>query len=687
MTKRFIPVLLFIMCLVIGGCGDNHSQSDNQQPERAVNTLSFASTTDEIQLETDQLLIELNQELTEILAVQIPTFNTFILPLNDLLYRYQTAHMRNTLLLSAAETAEVRDAAQQSNNRLGQWFNDVDENNGIAQTIAQIPLPSTSEQITLVREVQSWFTLVTETSAEVNQLNGQINDLSLEFRYNLYNAVNRVIVFSPQEMEGVTEWLLADFERDTDGNYLMLSYNYTHLIDITFNAIHEESRRKAYAAYLSLGQESNPQILEEILRLRTQIAHLTGYESHAERILNSRMVKTPANALAFLEELGSVIEQPAQQELAQLLQLKIEETNNPDAILNYWDMSYYNNKLLRLTANDAPEPVQSPLFTIDSVLVGIFDLCEELFSLHIVPQQIPDNQNWHEDVRYYVVEDADSGQPLGSFYLDLYPRDGKYNHFALFPIELGNTVADGSLRHLPVVAMLGNFSASTAERPVYLQQGEIDIIFHEAGHLMHDILYAGKSGLLSGASTPIDFIEVPSTLLQKAAHDPEVLLRSCTNNQDGVDPFSFEMMQSYLEFIDISDATNTRIHIGFSLFDIELHSQTSETNMIDSVALGNETMANYYVPVPDESAWSASFSHLVAGYDATYYCYLWSDAIASDLVSIFQDSPQGFYDPAVGKRLREEVFAPGSSRDVNESVREFLGREWNFDAYLDSFTQ
>lgn len=127
MRKHFVATLLLMVSLFSGGCGDHHCPPENQQPERVVNSLSFPSTADDIQSETNQLLVKLDQQLTELLAVKVPTFYNFILPLNDLLYRYQTAYMRNNLLLSAAETAEVRDAAQLSNNRLGQWFGEVDE--------------------------------------------------------------------------------------------------------------------------------------------------------------------------------------------------------------------------------------------------------------------------------------------------------------------------------------------------------------------------------------------------------------------------------------------------------------------------------------------------------------------------------------------------------------------------------
>ena len=216
---------------------------------------------------------------------------------------------------------------------------------------------------------------------------------------------------------------------------------------------------------------------------------------------------------------------------------------------------------------------------------------------------------------------------------------------------------------------------------------EVETLFHEFGHLLHFILYQGTYGYLSGFDVPRDFVEVPSTLLQQAVNDPDVLLTMVTNDQNLTADILRKQIEDYLILQPALSPAEIRSKLARSLFDIRLHNDFSASDLIDTEELEAQILLDKYLPYPAGSGFSSRFTHIIAGYDSGYYGYLWSEAIVDDLVSVFNESPEGFYDEEIGLRLRQEIFAPGASRDVNESVRQFLGRDWNTDAYMQKINE
>lgn len=622
MMKRLTTFVLLTSFLFLFGCDGNHSQPDSNQQTVVVNNLTFPETADELKQQTETILLELEQDIALIESEAFPSFATTISPLNDLLCLLSDTMNINELLFLTSPDKELRDAGLDGFLQFQAKETEIYQNQALFQAVeliaTTVPLSDPGE-LALVANIKHKF-----------------------IRHGAALDESQRIIFAQQD----------------------------NRIDVLCS----QFQSNVYTESAEWIKENNPPILEEIVQLRTRIANLLGYDSHADLKFTTRMVGSTAQAFNFLNNLSNQIEDAANTELAPLLELKREETSDPEALINASELGYYK-KLLSLTLTQ-DLPTFQPIFTMDAALNGLFDLCENLLTIRIIEQQPELNNIWQQDVKYYLVKDASSGMDLGSFYLDLYPRDDKYNWYATAPLIRGNTYADGH-QQLPIAAIIGNFNPAAQ-----LSHREVEILFHEFGHLLHMLLYETNYGLLASSEVPMDFIEVPSTLLQHAASDADVLTAMATNEEN----VSFEVLRSQIQQFLSTDTKlsplATQNTIAKSIYDLELHSQFTAGESINVVELGNEIAREYFLPYPDGSAWASSFTYVVAGYDVNYYGYLWSEAIVADLVSVFNDSVEGFYDADIGLKLRQEIFAPGASRDVNESVRQFLDRDWNIDAYM-----
>jgi thimet oligopeptidase len=264
------------------------------------------------------------------------------------------------------------------------------------------------------------------------------------------------------------------------------------------------------------------------------------------------------------------------------------------------------------------------------------------------------------------------------FYLDNFPRDGKYNHFAQFGIIDGKLRPDGRYQR-PVVALVCNFTPPVDGNPSLLTHDEVTTLFHEFGHALHSMLTRAHYVQFAGTNVPRDFVEAPSQMLENWVWSKPVLDRFAADYRDPsrkIDPaFIAKMEAARLA----TSGTFYRRQAAFALGDLRLHGPGDSK---DSRAIMNATMSEVFLPPPDNSNFSASFGHL-ASYDAGYYGYLWAEAIAADMATKFEQSPDGYLSREVGMELRRKIYEPGGSVDMNGAVRAFLGRERSLDPFLE----
>ena len=389
------------------------------------------------------------------------------------------------------------------------------------------------------------------------------------------------------------------------------------------------------------------------------------------------MARNAAAVIAFLEKLKTGLQPKFDAELAEFRQLKIKETGDTNAQIRVWDWRYFINQLKKEKYTVDAEQLRA-FFPYQPVLNGMFTLYQSLFGLKF--ERVEPPYKWIGDLQLYAVSDAKTCEPLGLFYLDMFPRDGKYHHFAHFRLIEGKLLASGKYQR-PTVALVCNFPSPAKDKPSLLSHSDVETLFHEFGHAMHSMMTRAHYGRFAGTSVPGDFVEAPSQMLENWVWDKKVLDSFAADYRDPAKKIPAAILARLQEAKLATDGTRYRRQIAFSLMDMALHTQIHDRNAKETLPLSNQVLSEAFLSVAPDTAIAAYFGHLM-GYDAGYYGYAWADAIAADMATVFAKAPQGYYDQAIGQRLRTEIYEPGDSRDANVSIEKFLGRKRSIDPFL-----
>jgi thimet oligopeptidase len=266
------------------------------------------------------------------------------------------------------------------------------------------------------------------------------------------------------------------------------------------------------------------------------------------------------------------------------------------------------------------------------------------------------------------------------FYLDMFPREGKFNHFAQFDIISGKLLPDGKYQR-PTVALLCNFPPASSDKPSLLTHSDVETLFHEFGHALHSIVTRAKYGRFAGTHVPGDFVEAPSQMLQNWVWDKKVLDTFAADYHDPSKKIPAEIIKEMNDAKLANAGVFYRRQFAFASLDLALHDQHPEDVAYDCVAVSNPILENVFLPIDPSTTFVSYFGHL-NGYDAGYYGYAWADAIAADMATVFEKAKDGYLDKQAGLKLRREIYEPGDSRDVNVSIEKFLGRKQSVQPFL-----
>jgi Zn-dependent oligopeptidase len=303
----------------------------------------------------------------------------------------------------------------------------------------------------------------------------------------------------------------------------------------------------------------------------------------------------------------------------------------------------------------------------------MFDLVQETFGLEF--REVPNPDAWHPDVRLFAIHDAASGEELSHFYLDLFPREGKYGHAAEFPLIMSRRLEDGSYQN-PVCAMVANFTKPTASAPSLLQHGEVETLFHEFGHVLHQNLGRTELARFAGTNVERDFVEAPSQIMQHWVWRADVLRRFARHHQSG-EPIPDRLVEQLVAARQLNVAVQQLRQLQYGWWDQTMHGTEPE---VDLDRILREGARLGLMPFHEGTFALASFGHLMGGYDAAYYGYMWSEVFGDDMFSRFEE--EGVTNPDVGMAYRREVLEKGGSVDADQMLTRFLGREPENTAFL-----
>ncbi|MBI2512613.1 MAG: Zn-dependent oligopeptidase [Opitutae bacterium] len=651
--------------------------------------VAYPKTVDEVRAQTDAAIRDADAALAAVVAQDAAkrTFADTFATVDAITAKVSDLNSQLGTVAQSNQDAAVRDAANDATVKLSGWAVGVTYREDLYQVLKAIadvkPKLQAEEQRLLDFTMRDYrragLSLPAAERAEVEKLQKELAALNTEFAVNI-NQARAPIDFTAEELAGVPQsFLESPGVKQPDGKYRVMANVTWHAVAIAENATNAETRRRVSVARNNLGREKNVDVLKKLVALRGEIARRLGYASWADYQIETRMAKNGATAVQFEERLVSGLQPKFSQEMETLRALKAQDTGKPDAQLESWDISYYTNKLMKERYAVDREALRD-FFPYQATLEGMFAIYQKIFGLKFTQAQPP--YVWADGVQLYVVQDRTDGEVLGAFYLDMFPREGKFNHFACFQQKLGGVLADGSY-DLPVEALLCNFPAPSADKPSLLKHDDVVTLFHEFGHVMHGILSRSRFVALTGFAVPQDFVEAPSQMLENWVWDKAVLDTFAADYRDPKKKIPAETIAAPEAARQATEGYATRRQLSFGLIDLNLHARpTVETTDVDVVKVGNETLARVAIAPPADTAFVAYFGHL-AGYDAGYYGYMWAKVLALDMASVFKHAPGGFLDEQVGRRLRKEIYAIAHTRDANESVEKFLGRAPSQDAFLE----
>jgi len=275
---------------------------------------------------------------------------------------------------------------------------------------------------------------------------------------------------------------------------------------------------------------------------------------------------------------------------------------------------------------------------------------------------------WEETVTQYRVLDAETKDVVGVFYMDMFPREGKYGHAACFGLQPGCIDPVSGKRLLPVAACVCNFTKPTPEQPSLLQHGEVETLFHEFGHVMHQICALAKFARFAGTSVERDFVEAPSQMLENWCWEEESLRRMSGHFKDHSKPLPTELITTLVRARNANQGILDKRQILLGTFDQTIHTQPKADTAAELAKLWQDI---WHIEMTPGTNMAASFGHLAGGYDAQYYGYMWSDVFAADMFHA-RFKREGILNEKVGRDYRRCILAPGGSKDATEMLRWLL---------------
>jgi len=649
----------------------------------------YPLTPDEVRTQTEAAIKAADAALTA-LAAQDPatlTFANTFAAYDAITGGVDDVYGAISTVAESALEQPMRDAANEMKVRIEEWVVGLDYRGELYRALKAVadqkPALAADEQRLVDKQMRIYrragLALPAAQRAEVETLRKDLAALNTEFAVNINNA-RAPLDFTAEEMAGVPpSFLDSPGVRQPDGRYRVMANVTWHAVAVAENADHPETRRKVSNARNNLARETNVPVLTKLVALRGDIARRLGYASWADYQIETRMAKNGAAAVKFEEDLVTGLQPKFAAEMETLRQLKATHTSRADVKLEPWDINYYTNRLLKNRYAVDTEALRV-YFPYQPTLDGMFAIYQKIFGLRFTQVEPP--YVWAPGVQLYVVQDAATGTPMGAFYLDMFPREGKFNHFACFPQKTGRPLADGRY-DLPVAALLCNFPAPSADRPSLLKQNDVVTLFHEFGHVMHGMLSRSRFVAQGGFTVPQDFVEAPSQMLENWVWDKAVLDTFAADYRDPVKKIPAETIAAIVAARQATEGYATRRQLSLGLIDLALHAvPASEAAKMDVVAVTNAVLKRVAIEPAPDTAFVAYFGHM-AGYDAGYYGYQWAKVLAIDMASVFKTAPGGFMDEKVGRRLRDEIYGVGHTRDVGESVEKFLGRPRSQEPYLE----
>ena len=461
-------------------------------------------------------------------------------------------------------------------------------------------------------------------------------------------------------------------------------------------------RREIWTAACGVGAHAphdNAALIARILTLRAEKAALLGQAHFADSVLERRMARSGARALAFVEDFQHRCAAAFARECRELEEFRAKQTVQPVARLAPWEIMFWSERL-RKERYAFDEEILRPYFPMDRVIAGMFELVGKIFGLRVSELAPGEVETWHPEVKFYDVHDArgrpsfaepKAGRHVGSFYADWYPREAKRGGAWMNYLITGGPRADGTRApHLGL--MCGNMTPPVAGKPAHstgsgqalLNHREVETVFHEFGHLLHHLLGEVEIKSLNGVNVAWDFVELPSQIMENWTWERASLDLFARHHETGA-AIPEEVFQKMTAAKNFRTACATMRQVAFAKMDLLMHMRTAEFAAAPDVEpLARAAVADCLVPTePPAPTAVKRFTHIFSdpvGYAAGYYSYKWAEVLDADAFTRFQR--EGIFNAQVGAEFVEKILSRGNSAAAEELYRAFMGRDPDLNALL-----
>ncbi len=602
------------------------------------------------------------------------SFADRIAPLDAAVGTIQDANGYGPLLANFHPDKDVRDAGNVAEQTLSTWVSDLLARRDVYDAVTSVDggglegleARSHAEWVRDLR--RAGHDLSSEDRTRVQELRTRLIALQVEFARNIAEYKDHLDV-PVADIADLPPTYLGSLEPGDAEGTVRVTLDYPAYVPFMEQAPLRHQRRELQYKYFNRAVDVNRVLLEEAIEIRYEIATLLGYGDWAEYAMEVKMADPGS-----VEDLyASVI--PGLSRLATAEKAKLESLlreDHPGAGLQPWDRPYYHTLQQKRDFGIDQNEV-AKYFALERVVAGMLDVTGDVLGVEYV--ELPDHPTWHDDVVTYRIDDAATHEPLAVFHLDLHPRDGKFTHAACWNVVNRRRDRDGALT-LPVAAVAANFTKPSGATPSLLKHDEAVTLWHEFGHVLHTCLTEVDVQRFAGFDTEWDFVEAPSQIMENWMWNTDVLRRFAVHHETG-EPIPDALVEALVAARDQNIGLLTLRQVSLGRFDLAIHTAGPRPDLDYLQRTSNDYTL---LPLHEGTFFAASFGHLMGGYDAGYYGYLWSMVYGDDMFSVFERD--GVLSPEVGRRYRSEVLATGSSRDAWDHLRAFLGREPNAEAFL-----
>lgn len=681
--------------------------------DKTLNIAWSQLTPDRARIEIRSAIETAKAAVAAICQVETPTYENTFAALEASGADLMRAWLRLSHLQSVMDSPELREVVNELMPEVVIYSSSVTLNPQLYAVLKQAATCPWVEELSPVKRrfVEETLADFRENGAELTpeqkqryaELTTKLAQLSQTFGEYVLDSTNawEYITSQPDELAGLPESAREAARQDAlskghgseEAPAWRFTLQFTSVQPVLTFADNAELRSKVWHALndKGTGKYDTEPFIHEIMVLRAEKAALLGYERYSDYVTARRMAGSGTTALNFINQLHDRVYKPflTEQEAIRCFAEQVSGTDIP--VMAPWDIGYWSEKRRKALYDFDSEELR-PYFPMQGVLDGMFSIYAGLYGIRFEQrptacvkegEPLPEGtvEVWHPEVLFYEVYDEESNEHLGSFYADWYPRDSKRAGAWMNCLSCGRPPMNGAARVPHLALMCGNMSRPVGDKPALLTHREVETVFHEFGHLLHQILSDVEVESLAGCNVAWDFVELPSQINENWCWESEALDRFARHWQTGA-PIPAELRRKMLAARNYGAATFDMRQLCFGKLDLELHTHTATYSGRNVEEVDREILADYRIPTtePANSALRC-FSHIFdGGYESGYYSYKWAEMLEADAFSRF--SAEGIFNPSTGRDFRRCILSRGNSRPAAELYRDFMQRDPDPEAML-----